>query len=128
MSGRALRTVSPATPRHAKSTQVSSVHGVLQPGQQKVLLVFDVLPYQSEDLLYLLFALRAPWVEAFDGGHKIIDLLAFLLDPGRSALPHPRRSAAQSATARFLREGTTEDELAVSLRTCARSSPSPRAW
>lgn len=59
MSGRA-----PAhrLPRHAKSTQVSSVHGVLLPGQQKVLLVSDVLPYQSEDPLRLSFTLRAPWV------------------------------------------------------------------
>ncbi|MFF0034023.1 hypothetical protein ACFYS7_38990 [Streptomyces avermitilis] len=66
---------------------MSSVHVVLLPGHQKVLLVSDVLPYQSEDPLRLSFALRAPRVEAFDVGHKIIDLLVFLLDPGGSSSP-----------------------------------------
>jgi hypothetical protein len=68
-------------PPGVKAPQPCRVHHVLQPWEQKVLLVSDALPDQRECPLQLLPALRIAGRQPFAVGHQVVDLLVFFLDP-----------------------------------------------
>ncbi|WP_406725069.1 hypothetical protein [Streptomyces sp. GD-15H] len=99
----------------------------VQPGQEVILLIPDVLPYQSEGPPRLLLTLRIAGTQAFDVGDKIVDLLMFLLDPGGSSCPSSteRRTAGHSTVSSA--KAWLKTSWTVSCKTRSRSPPSSRA-